>query len=123
MKGKDIKERTAELASRVLKLSDDLPGSYNIQVLSHQIVRSATSVGANYRAACRSKSRKDFINKLKTVEEELDETIYWLGLISDSKTVSAERIRPLIDETTELLAIIVKSILTAKQNEKLNLKT
>jgi four helix bundle protein len=120
MKGQNIQERTTGLATRVLKLSDDLPGNYNIQVLSHQVVRSATSVGANYRAACRSKSRKDFINKLKTVEEELDETIYWLGLIRDFETVSAERMKILIDETKELLAIIVKSILTAKQNEKLN---
>jgi four helix bundle protein len=120
MKGENIQQRTADLAGRVLKLSRALPQDYDIQVLSHQVVRSSTSVGANYRAACRSKSRKDFINKLKMVEEELDETIYWLELINDAEIFNPGRLRPLMVECKELLAIIVKSILTAKQNERMN---
>ena len=120
MKGEDIQRRTSDLAARVLTLARTLPKDYDIQVLSHQVVRSSTSVGANYRAACRSKSRKDFINKMKTVEEELDETIYWLGLIKDSDVCKDEHLVPLMVESNQLLAIVVKSILTARSNEKLN---
>jgi four helix bundle protein len=76
------------------------------------------SVGANYRAACRSKSRKDFVNKLKIVEEELDETNYWLEQIGKCRYLPAEKVSPLIIEGNELLAIIVKSIKTAKENEE-----
>lgn len=122
MKGDDIKKRATDLATRILSLSRALPKEYDIQVLSHQVVRSSTSVGANYRAACRAKSRKDFINKMKTVEEELDETIYWLGLIRDTGVSDEKLIFPLIDECAQLLAIIVRSILTAKQNERNNPK-
>ena len=118
MHGENIKARTFDLAGRVLKMSKALPGNYNMQILSHQVVRSSTSVGANYHAACRSKSRKDFINKMKTVEEELDETIYWLRLIQDSDSFKKDRIQPLIDECNQLLAVIVQSILTARKNGK-----
>ena len=86
--------------------------------ICHQIVRAASSVGANYRSACRSKSRRDFINKLKIVEEELDETIYWLQLIGATGLQPIGRLKPLIDEANELLAIIVVSIITAKKNER-----
>ncbi len=120
MKGENIQGRTAALANRILNLSKALPRDYNSQVLSRQIVRSSTSVGANYRAACRSKSRRDFINKLKIVEEELDETIYWLERIRDSGIFEKERMRPLLDECDQLLAIIVKSIVTARRNERFN---
>jgi four helix bundle protein len=95
-----------------------LPKGYSTRVISHQIVRSSTSVGANYRAACRSKSRRDFVNKLKIVEEELDETSYWLELIEDCRFFPKEKIFPLIRESDELLSIIVKSIQTARENEK-----
>ena len=105
-----------KFAIRVLNLASSIPKNYSSQVLSHQIVRSATSAGANYRAACRSKSRKDFINKLKIVEEELDETSYWLEVIAEINLFPRERISPLIDESNELLSIIVKSIQTAKVN-------
>ena len=117
MKGENIKDRTREFAIRVLKMVSAMPKNYSSQVLSHQIVRSATSVGANYRAACRSKSRRDFVNKLKIVEEELDETCYWLELIEVCTFFPTEKISPLIRESDELLAIIVKSIQTARENE------
>ena len=116
MKGENIKDRTMTFAIRVLNMVSAIPKDYSSQILSHQIVRSATSAGANYRAACRSKSRRDFVNKLKTVEEELDETIYWLEIIDESKIFPKERISPLISESDELLSIIVKSIQTAKEN-------
>jgi four helix bundle protein len=116
MKGENIKDRTMTFAIRILCMASVIPKNYSSQVISHQIVRSATSAGANYRAACRSKSRKDFVNKLKIVEEELDETSYWLELIEESKFFPPEKITSLIKESDELLSIIVKSIQTARQN-------
>ena len=115
MKGENIKERTKDFAIRVLNMASSIPKDFASQNISRQIVRSATSAGANYRAACRSKSRKDFVNKLKIVEEELDETNYWLELIEESNFFPKERISPLIGENNELLSIIVKSIQTAKE--------
>ena len=116
MKGENIKNRTKEFALRILKMASAVQKEYSSQIISQQITRSATSVGANYRAACRSKSRRDFVNKLKIVEEELDETMYWLELIEDSNIFPADRISPLISESNELLAIIVTSIQTARGN-------
>jgi four helix bundle protein len=116
MKGENIKDRTMRFAIRILNMSASLPKEYVCTVLSHQIVRSASSAGANYRAACRSKSRRDFVNKLKIVEEELDETNYWLELIQEQNIFPPERIAPLLSENNELLSIIVKSIRTAKEN-------
>jgi len=118
MNGENIKERTKGFAIRILKMVSAIPKNYSSQVLAHQIARSATSVGANYREACRSKSRRDFVNKLKIVEEELDETSYWLELIDASNIFPTEKISPLIGEVNELLSIIVKSIKTARENEK-----
>ncbi len=117
MKGDDIKDRTLEFAIRVLNMVSAMPKETTCKVFSNQIMRSVASAGANYRAACRSKSRRDFINKLKIVEEELDETMYWLELIRDTNVFPNDRIAPLILENNELLAIIVKSITTAKGNE------
>jgi four helix bundle protein len=118
MKGEDIKIRCESIAVRVIKMVIQLPDNYPSHAICQQIVRAASSVGANYRAACRSKSRRDFINKLKIVEEELDETIYWLQLIGTTGLLSIERLKSLIDEANELLSIIVVSIVTAKKNER-----
>ena len=118
MKGLDIQARCESIAIRVIKMAFQLPVNYPAQAICNQIVRSSSSVGANYRAACRSKSRKDFINKLKIVEEELDETIYWLQLIVNVGLVPKEKMKLLTDESNELLAIIVSSILTARRNER-----
>ena len=119
MKGENIQDRTKSLALRVIKMGSQFPDDYPIKVLNQQIIRSATSVGANYRAACRSKSRRDFINKLKIVEEELDETIYWLELIGESGFFNKERLAPLKKECTEILSIIVKSVMTARKNQRM----
>ena len=118
MKGEDIKIRCESIAVRVIKLVYHLPDNYPSHAICQQIVRAASSVGANYRAACRSKSRKDFINKLKIVEEELDETIYWLQLIGTTELLKKDRLKSLIDEANELLSIIVVSIVTARKNER-----
>jgi four helix bundle protein len=120
MKGDDIKDRTREFAIRILKMASALPRENSSQIISANVVQSAISAGAKYRAACRSKSRRDFVTKLKMVEVELDATNYWLELVDESNFFPNERISPLISENNELLAIIVKSITTARQNAKRN---
>jgi four helix bundle protein len=100
-------------------MGSQFPDTYPFKALNQQIIRSATSVGANYRSACRSKSRRDFINKLKIVEEELDETIYWLELISESGFLRKHKFDPLKKECTEILSIIVRSVMTARKNQKM----
>ena len=112
----DLRERTQKFSIRIMNLIENLPTSKSLSVISGQILRSATSVGANYRAARRAKSGRDFINKLKIVEEETDETLYWLELIQKSGKVKPEKLKGLIDEANELVAIFVTSLKTAKIN-------
>jgi four helix bundle protein len=122
MTANELKKRMKDFGISTLKLVDQMPKSYSSLVISRQITRSASSCGANYRAACRSKSTKDFINKLKVVEEELDETDYWLEVIQEMKFLAPEQLRELKKEGTELLSIIVKSLVTAKANFQINSK-
>lgn len=112
-----IKIRTKKIALEIIKLIDELPNKISSWAIAKQIIRSSTSVGANYRAACRAKSPADFINKLKIVEEEADETIYWLEILEESKLVSQERVSALKIETNEILAIVVSSIKTIKSKQ------
>jgi four helix bundle protein len=114
----DLKERTEQFSLRVMNLVENLPQGKSMSVISNQILRSATSVGANYRAARRAKSKRDFINKLKIVEEEADESLYWLGLIQRSGKIKPEKLCELVNEATELLAIFVASIKTAKMDNR-----
>lgn len=95
----------------------DLPKNRIANVLGKQLLRSGTSVGANYRAACRAKSRADFISKMGTVEEEADETLYWLELLLDAKLVVPNQIQQLHREADEILAMVVASIKTARRNK------
>ena len=119
MKGFDIQTRCHTIATRVVKMIAFLPNNCQSYAISHQIIRSASSVGANYRAACRSKSRRDFINKLKIVEEEADETLFWLELIEESGFFSKGKLDSLKLETDELISMIVASLKTLKsQNLK-----
>jgi four helix bundle protein len=113
-----IQNRTKQIALQIIKLTDELPNKPSAWVLSKQIIRSSTSVGANYRAACRAKSTADFINKLKIVEEETDETIFWLELLEESGLLSTEKVTPIKQETDEILSIIVASINTTRKNQK-----
>ena len=101
-------------AVRIIKLVDALPSSLGGQTIARQIVRSGTSPSANYRAACIAKSDKDFLNKFKIVEEELDETCHWLEMIMRCEMLKPSRIQPLHQECCELLSIIVKSIVTMR---------
>ena len=121
MTKEDLIKRTMNFAIRIVKMTDHLPKNEMGGTLADQILRSATSVGANYRAACRSKSRKDFINKLKIVEEEMDETIYWISLIEECELIKPEKLSQLKVEANELLAIFVTSLKTAKENLRITI--
>jgi four helix bundle protein len=112
-----IKQRSQRIGVEVIKLIDELPNKVSARAIANQIVRSSMSVGANYRAACRPKSIADFINKLKIVEEEADETLYWLEMLEMSGHVKPERVRWLKQETNEILSIIIVSISTAKKRK------
>jgi four helix bundle protein len=111
----ELKKRLKVFALRIIKLSENLPNNITGKTLGNQIIRSGTSPGANYRSACLGKSDKDFLNKLKMVEEELDETLYWLELIVESGLVKANLLDDLMKENQELLKIIVSSITTMKK--------
>jgi len=110
----DLKKRTKIFALEIKKMVDSLPNSKISHVISNQILRSATSVGANYRAVTRAKSDKDFINKLKICEEESDETIYWLELIEEAGLLKNDVTNKLLKEADELTAIFVSSINTKR---------
>ena len=108
-----MKYRTKQFALRVLKLAEALPNSRSGNAIANQVVRSATSVAANYRALCRAKSRADFINKTSIVEEEADESSFWLELIVDAGLMTAAQLQPLTKEAGEITAILVASRKTA----------
>jgi len=103
---RELQHRTRQFALRILKLVDALPNTAAGRAISSQLVRSAMSVGANYRAACRSRSRVEFAAKLGTVLEEADESLYWLEMIRDAKTLPESRISLLLREADELTAIV-----------------
>ena len=98
----ELKKRLQTFGLRIIKLTESLPNNIIGKNLGNQIIRSGTSPGANYRAACLGKSDKDFLNKLKMVEEELDETIYWLELIIQSELIREDLLKDLIKENNEL---------------------
>ena len=120
MTKQELQERLKQFAIRIVKLVDKLPVTSAGRAIGNQIIRSGTSPGANYRAACLGKSDKDFLNKLKMVEEELDETIYWLELIMELKLVNPEKMASLYQENKELLMIIVKAITTMRNKLDVN---
>lgn len=115
MDSNDLKQRTKRFALRVINLVNALADGRSADVMGRQLLRSATSVGANYRAACRAKSTADFISKMGTVEEEADECMYWMELLSEAGLMQAEKLQPLMAEANELVAITVSSIKTARQ--------
>ncbi len=113
----DLKARTKSFALRIIKVVDALPNTRSANVLGHQLLRSGTSVGANYRAACRGRSTAEFIAKLGIVEEEADECGYWLELLVDSGLMSKAQLGDLMQEADELVAITVASIKTARKRK------
>jgi four helix bundle protein len=109
-----FKERTKKLALNVIRLVESLPRGRSVEMIGRQLLRSATSVGANYRAACRGKSTADVIAKLALVEEEADESMYWMELLAESDLIPEEKLKNLIAETGEIVAMTVASIKTLK---------
>ena len=120
MDAEALKRRTKEFALRVLRLLDSIPHGRIEDVLVRQLAKAATSVGANYRAACRARSKGDFISKITIVEEEADETQYWLELLMDLGRANPTEIVALIEEAKELTAIFTASGKTAKHNRAIN---
>jgi four helix bundle protein len=113
----DLRTRTRGFALRVIRLAESLPDTPTARVIRNQILRCGSSVGANYRAACRAKSKPDFVSKMGTVEEEADETIYWMELLIDTGIVNRKRIADLMNEADQILSIVIASIKTAKRQQ------
>jgi hypothetical protein len=113
-----LKKRTKQFALRIIKLVDTLPNSRSGDVIGKQVLRSGTSVTANYRASCRARSQANFISKMGIVEEEADETLFWLELLVESELVKEYKLKELIKEADELVAIFTASGKTAKENKK-----
>jgi four helix bundle protein len=116
MTPKELKDRTRRFAVAIIQLCRELPTTLDGKTVSQQLIRSGTSVGANYRASCRARSRAEWSAKLGIVEEEADETLFWLEVAVDVKLVSAQRAEALLKEADELTAIFVASLKTAKQS-------
>ena len=113
-----MKCRAKAYANRVVKLCAALPNSWIARTLGQQLLRSGTSVGANYRAVCRAKSNADFVNKLRIVEEECDESLFWMELLVDNSLVRPTRLHDLMQEGNEILAIVVSSAKTARSSNR-----
>ena len=114
MTAEEMKQRTKAYALRVIRLVQALPRNEVARTVGGQLLRSGTSVGANYRSACRAKSRPDFVHKLKIVEEECDESLYWMELLVGGELISAGRLQALQQEGSEILSIVVASLRTAR---------
>jgi four helix bundle protein len=115
MNSDELKERTKKFAIQIIKLVDGLKQSTSTLVLSKQIIRSATSIGANYRAACGARSKAEFIAKLQIAREESDETLYWLEILQE--TISHDELKFLIKECDELTAILTAALKTSRTKD------
>ena len=114
MTREQMKARTKAYAVRVVKVVQSLPRNRECDILGSQLLRSGTSVGANYRAVCRAKSTADFINKLRIVEEECDESLFWMEILVEAGLVKEAKLSQLIREGDEILRIVVSSAKTAR---------
>lgn len=118
MDEQQFKERTRQLGLRVIKLAAALPSTPVSMILSRQLVRAATSVGANYRAACRGRSIAAMIAKLDIVLEEADETLFWLELLKDSNLIDPARLSSLLEEANAITAMVVASLKTLRSRQR-----
>jgi four helix bundle protein len=114
-KAAELKQRTKLFAIRIVKLFSSLPHTPDAQTLGKQVLRSGTSVAANYRAVCRARSKAEFISKMGIVLEEADETVFWLELLNETDVLRPERTMDLLKEPNQLLAIFGASLRTSKQ--------
>ncbi|WP_197463626.1 four helix bundle protein [Desulfuromonas sp. DDH964] len=117
MDADEFKNRTRTFAIRVIRLEEALPKNQTAKVIGNQLLRCGTSVGANYRASCRAKSPADFIAKMAIVEEECDESIYWMELIAEAGLMNEKRLTDLKNEANEILSMVVASIKTARSRK------
>ena len=117
MDQEQMKQRTKEFAKAVIHLCRQLPRTPEARLISAQVFRSGTSVGANYRAACRGRSKPDFISKLGIALEEADETLYWLEIMRETGVACPEAVAPLISDANQIVAIFVATLNTAKRGE------
>ena len=120
MDAEDLKNRTKQFAQRILRLVASLPNTLQGRTIADQLVRAGTSVGSNYRAACRGRSRAEFIAKLGIVEEEADESAFWLELIIEADLLNENRVKPLLDEANELTRIMASSRISALRKVRAN---
>lgn len=118
MKHQNLQDRTRKFALSVIKFTEQLQRDDTSRTLGRQLLRSGTSVGANYRAVCRSKSKADFISKMSTVLEEADESAFWIELLVDAAKANPQSAQHLLTEANELTAIAASSINTAKRNSE-----
>jgi four helix bundle protein len=116
----ELKKRTKKFTVGIIKFVESLPNSKGMNVCVGQLVRSASSIGANYRAACRGKSLPDFINKIVIVEEEADESMYWLEVMHEADLVKFEQVKEFLNEANELTAIFTAIGKTAKENQRIS---
>lgn len=117
-KPRDLKLRTKQFALRVIALVESLPKTQTARVFGNQLLRCCTSVPANYRAACRSRSNADFIAKIGIVEEETDESVFWIEMLVEKNLVKPARVKDLLEEGNQLTAIWVSSITTARGRKR-----
>ena len=115
MNESELKQRTKRFSLRVIKLVGALPKSIEGRAIGNQLMRSGTSVGANYRAACRGRSKTEFIARLGVVEEEADESAFWMEMIVESGMMEKKLVEPLLQEANELVAIMTASRKSASQ--------
>ena len=115
MDSENLKVRTKDFSLRIIHLIETLPPSRTSDVIGKQLLRSGTSVGANYRSACRARSRPDFISKIEIAIEEADESLYWMELLIQASIIPESRLSDLLKETDELIAILTASAITTKK--------
>jgi len=123
MTERELLERTKQFALRIFKLVDALPRTIQGRAVAAQLIRSGTSVAANYRAACRARSKPEFVAKPGVVEEEADESAFWLELIIETDLLSAAKVKPLLVEAGEIVAIMASSKKTAAKSQIANRKS
>lgn len=115
---RDFRERTFQFGIRCVRLVESLPKSMSAQTIGRQLLRAGTSVGANYRAAVRGRSRADFVSRMGIVEEECDEALYWIDVLVELDVTSSKRVEQLRAEANEIIAITVSSIKTARKGAR-----
>jgi four helix bundle protein len=122
MTQQEFKNRTKQIALRILRLVESLPRTWSAEIIGKQLVRSVTSIGANYRAACRGKSTADVLHKLAIVEEEADECLYWMELLTEAEIVSTRKLSALVTEVNGIVAMTGASIRTIFSKQPTNPK-